>query len=106
MVKDFNARGFKTDDSFMSNADIPAIALSGLVEDPKNPFTGNPINDSEKWAHDQFIMTDHSLFDVKENNGYQYLPTTWAAVSKNIWDRSDWEFIDEPMILTEHEMPK
>ena len=106
MVKDFNARGFKTDDSFMSNADIPTIALSGLVEEPKNPFTGNPINDSEKWAHDQFIMTDHSLFDVKENNGYQYLPTTWAAVSKNIWDRSDWEFIDEPMILTEHEMPE
>ena len=106
MVKDFDARGFREDASFMTNADIPSIALSGLVEDPKNPFTGNPIDDSEKYAHDQFIMTDHSLFDVKKNNGYQFLPTTWASVTDDIWDRSDWEFIDEPVVLTEHEMPK
>ena len=106
MVKDFDAHGFKEDDTFMTNADIATIALEGLVKDPKNPFTGNPINDSEKYAHDQFIMTDHSLFDVKKNNGCQFLPTTWASVTDDIWDRSDWEFLDEPAVLTEHQMPE
>ncbi|GHV79750.1 membrane protein [Spirochaetia bacterium] len=45
LVKDFDAEGnLKTDNTFMSNADVPAIAFAGLIENPVNPFTGNPVN--------------------------------------------------------------
>jgi len=44
MVKDFDASGtFKTDNTFMSNGDVPFIALNGQIENPVNPFTGNEI---------------------------------------------------------------
>ncbi len=105
LVKDFNETGFKTSDEFMTNADIPTIALEGLVEDPRNPFTGNPINSDEKTAHDQFIMTYHTGWDTAKNNGTQFLPTPWVAVTDNIWNRGDWEYIDVPTVLTEHKIP-
>ena len=105
LVKDFGETGFKTSDEFMTNADIPTIALEGLVEDPRNPFTGNPINSDEKTAHDQFIMTYHTGWDTAKNNGTQFLPTPWVAVTDNIWNRGDWEYIDVPTVLTEHKIP-
>ena len=105
LVKDFGATGFTTDDEFMTNADVPTIACEDVIEDPVNPFTGNPINSDEKTAHDQFIMTYHTGWDTKTNNGYTFLPTPWAAVTNNIWDRDDWELIDEPTVLTEHKIP-
>ena len=44
MVKDFNAiEPLRIDNTFMTNADTPAIALEDIVENPKNPFTGNPL---------------------------------------------------------------
>ena len=48
MVKDFNAKGFTTSEDFMTNADVPTLATSGLLIDPKNPFTGNPIRSDTK----------------------------------------------------------
>jgi len=49
MVKDFNSTGvMKTDMTFMSNADVPYLALYDVIKDPKNPFTGNPINMDRK----------------------------------------------------------
>lgn len=44
MVKDFSSSGrLKVDGSFMTNADVPAIAVSGLIDKPVNPATGNNI---------------------------------------------------------------
>jgi hypothetical protein len=44
LVKDFNAEGkLKTNNDFMTNADVPALALAGIVDNPVNPFTGNPV---------------------------------------------------------------
>jgi YidC/Oxa1 family membrane protein insertase len=49
LVKDFNADGsMKTDDVFMTNADVPFLALLGQVENPVNPFTGNPVTTDAK----------------------------------------------------------
>jgi hypothetical protein len=45
MVKDFYASGeIKTDMTFMSNADVPSLSLTGIIENAVNPFTGNEIN--------------------------------------------------------------
>ena len=106
MVKDFNARGFTTSDKFMTNADVPAIACADTIENPVNPFTGKAINSDEKTAHDQFIISDHWGWDISENNGNSFLPSSWAVVTDNIWDRSDWQFIDNSVALQEHKMPE
>ena len=105
MVKDFGAHGFSVSDSFMTNADVPSIAFEGSVDDPVNPFTGKAINTEEKTAHDQFVITYHAGWDTSVNNGYTFLPCPWASVTDNIWDRSDWEFLEEPTVLKEHKMP-
>lgn len=43
MVKDFGTSGFTTDNAFMTNAETPGLAFEGTVEEPVNPFTGNPV---------------------------------------------------------------
>ena len=49
MVKDFNAAGpLKTDMDFMSNADVPFLALQNQLEPAINPFTGNPVTAEAK----------------------------------------------------------
>ena len=90
MVKDFNATGFTTSDEFMTNADTPTLALSGLVDNPVNPFTGKAITDSEKTAHDQYILESH-IWDVSENNGNTFRPGSWFALRPgDSWDVSNW----------------
>ena len=105
MVKDFNAHGFTTSDEFMTNADVPSIACEGLIEDPVNPFTGKAITTDEKTAHDQFIISYHAGWNTKTNNGTTFQACPWAVVTEDIRDREDWQFIDEPIVLTDHKMP-
>ena len=95
MVKDFDSATFNTDDSFMTNADVPTIATSGLLENPVNPFTGTPINNDAKM--NQPLLVQNVLnWDVKENNGTTYLPGAWYAVqSGNIFDLDNWEKLGE-----------
>jgi YidC/Oxa1 family membrane protein insertase len=45
MVKDFEAAGELTvDTQFMSNADVPSLALENIIDNPVNPFTGGIIS--------------------------------------------------------------
>lgn len=49
LVKDFNGHGqLKTDPAFMTNADLPLLAVQNLLEDTKNPFTGKKISAQDK----------------------------------------------------------
>lgn len=43
LVKDFNAHGFTVDESVATIADVPYMATSGLIDNPVNPITNNPI---------------------------------------------------------------
>ena len=105
MVKDFGAKGFTVSDEFMTNADVPSLAVDGIIKDPVNPFTGKPINMDEKTAHDQFVILSRD-WTVDSNNGNSFNASEWAAVSSNIWDRGDWLFIDYKTVLKEHRMPE
>ena len=105
LVKDFGAHGFETSDEFMTNADVPTLACEGVIENPVNPFTGNAITNDEKTAHDQYIITNHAGWSTASNNGCTFSACTWAAVTSNIWDRDDWKFIDNYMVLTDHKIP-
>ena len=49
MVKDFNQNEeFKTDETIMTNADVPVIAAKGLIDNPVNPYTHKIITDRDK----------------------------------------------------------
>lgn len=104
LVKDFNSTEFLTSSEFMTNADVPTLAVSGLLEDARNPFTGKLINNSEKTAHDQYVILSHD-YDVAVNNGYTYLPAKWASVRDNLWEKENWTLFDGEHVLAEHEEP-
>ena len=105
MVKDFGAAGFTVSEEFMTNADVPSIAVDDIIKDPVNPFTGKPINMDEKTAHDQFVIMSKD-WTVDTNNGNTFNASGWAAVTGNIWDRSDWIFIDGNIVLKDHKIPE
>jgi hypothetical protein len=90
MVKDFDAHGALTiNDSFMTNADVPLIALEGIVENPINPWTGK-ILESDK-SNGVYITTS-SLWSVTTHHKYQFKikPDQWLHVHDNIFDPENW----------------
>ena len=98
MVKDFDAHGFTTSDEFMTNADTPTIALAGIVDNPVNPYTGNPINNDEKYAHDQMVTTSwhHNVIDNHRGTVFETGDGYWYSVHDNIFERDNWTLIQGP----------
>ncbi len=90
LVKDFNATGFNIDDSFMTNADVPALACDGIIDNPTNPFTGNPINCQKKEGDINIIYTNDWNTDLK---GYTFNKSEWYSVHDNIFDPNNWTYI-------------
>ncbi len=104
MVKDFDSKEFTVSHEFMTNADVPTLALQGLIENPVNPFTHKPITNEEKFAHDQYIILSN-VWNTHKNDGNTFLPSKWASVKDNIWDLDNWSFSNEATVLQEHELP-
>ena len=94
MVKDFGSKEFKTDYTFMTNADTPTLAFTKLIENPVNPFTGKEIDNRDKFNKKQKVITSHT-WDVITNNGTKFLPADWYSVHDNVMDRSNWEKLDK-----------
>ena len=89
LVKDFNATGFKTDTTFMTNADVVTIATNGLIENPINPMTQLPLNNDKKYTEQLEIITSRK-YNPLENNGNTYIPGKWVTVHDNIFDVNNW----------------
>ena len=89
MVKDFGAESFSTDDSFMTNADVPTLAVRDLIEDPVNPFTGRPLDSGAKDAGELHLLSTD--WDTEVNNGYTFLPGDWYSVHDSIFDPNNWK---------------
>lgn len=98
MVKDFESEGFAICEEFMTNADVPALAVQNLINNPVNPFTGKIIDSSEKTAHDQYIISS-GAWDISINNGNTFLPAKWYSVHDNIWDKNNWKVAAEEDVL-------
>lgn len=99
MVKDFDAKGFTISDEFMTNADTPTLAVHDLIKNPVNPFTNKMIDNTEKTAHDQFIL-ESSDWSVDENNGNTFLPGNWYAVHGDTWDPNNWKLVARDAVLS------
>jgi len=91
LVKDFDAHGFTVCDDFMTNADTPSIALNGLIQDAKNPFSGNPLDGHEKKEELQILYSEG--FDTKVNNGVAFYPGDWYTVKENPRDLNNWKYL-------------
>jgi hypothetical protein len=72
------------------------LALSGLIEDPVNPYTGNLITSDAKNTPSSVIITTSHKWDVSENNGavFDTSDGEWYAVEKDIFDVNNWTKID------------
>ena len=98
LVKDFDSHGFTVSEEFMTNADVPTLAMKGIIEHPVNPFTGKKIDSSEKTAHDQYvIMSGDWSTDV--NNGNTFLPGTWLSVHDDVRNTDNWSYIADNAVL-------
>jgi len=94
MIKDFGSKGFTTDNQFMTNADVPTMAMDGIITNPVNPFTGNPVNNLEKFTERQCIIYSEK-WNVTYNDGCKFLPGRWFTVHDDIYERSNWEHLGD-----------
>jgi hypothetical protein len=95
MVKDFNARGpLKTDSRFMTQADVPTLALDGLVNNPRNPFTGNAVKADK---NNGVTITTSSKFYPTNHGKYRFNIDRheWLHVHTNIFDPANWEKVEK-----------
>ena len=90
MVKDFNSTGFTTSMEFMTNADTPTLAFTGLIDDPVNPFTHNPIYQDLKSG--ELIVYSSDNVNIYTNNGNVFVDSEgfWLTVHDNIYDDENW----------------
>ena len=103
MVKDFDSTGYETDYTFMTNADVPTIAMEGIVDNPVNPATGNPINSDAKFGDlyvDYSLTHDEILWNPDYNQGNTFFyddDYKWfQLVGDSIFEDDDWILVDKP----------
>jgi len=91
MVKDFNADGvLKTDTTFMTNADVPSIALEGIVNNPHNPFTGNKITMETKEKPLYIAMGNRGRISYKNTTQLDLRLNRDYYIHENIFDENNW----------------
>ncbi|SFT33025.1 membrane protein insertase, YidC/Oxa1 family, C-terminal domain-containing protein [Lachnospiraceae bacterium XBD2001] len=96
MVKDYNSKGYTVSDTLMTNADTPALALEGVIDNPVNPYTKNPINMDGKNT-DVLHLFKGGNIDIKTNNGYRFEDNEWYGLKNgNALDLQNWSSIEDP----------
>jgi len=91
LVKDFGSRGFVTKNTFVTNGDVPSMAVQGIIANPVNPFTCKPLNVEAKHNPKQYIM-ESNKYEIKYNLGTAYQPEHWYSVSRqNTWHKGNWK---------------
>ena len=94
MVKDFGSTGFTLDYSFMTNADTPFLTTNGIIDNPVNPFTGNPLTEYDK-IEDHLIYLSEQ-WNVNYNNGTQFVDDPegyWMRFTgDDIFDNANWHY--------------
>jgi len=92
LIKDFNDNfRLKTDYTFMTNADVPFLAFKDIIINPKNPFTGNPVNNEKKQGN-LFITTSKKWMPYEHNaNTFKINPHEWYTVHSDIFNSDNWQ---------------
>jgi len=92
MVKDFDDNfSLKTDNSFMTNADVPSLSFKDIIENPINPFTNNPVNDTPK-QEIMYITTSVKWMPYEHNaNTFRIASNEWYTVHSDIFNDNNWK---------------
>jgi hypothetical protein len=92
MMKDFNAGGaIKINNNFMSNADVPELALQDIIENPINPFTGNLISSKNKSKPLYITRYPSNLFDDPFLTQFPLNPDDDFYIHDDIFNPLNWE---------------
>jgi YidC/Oxa1 family membrane protein insertase len=96
LIKDFDDNfPLKTDNSFMTNADVPSFAFKGIIEDPVNPFTGNLVNSNAKQGILKITTSSKWMPNIHNANTFKIEPDEWYTVHTNIFDAGNWKKLDK-----------
>lgn len=91
VVKDFEADfPWKTDGSFMTNADVPFLASQNLLESPVNPFSGEPLSTDGKRGGVNIITNDIWQPENHSKNLFKFTDADIVTVKENIFDDKNW----------------
>lgn len=99
LVKDFDQTGFTTDFSFMTNADTPSLAMAGLIDDPIDPATGEPVNMDPKNSDIIICESDEipAAYSIWYNNGntfnYGEDARFYRLEGQDIFDEDNWVIV-------------
>jgi hypothetical protein len=90
MVKDFGAiGGFAVDSAFMTTADIPAITVKDIIENPINPFTQKLLYTDKN--NGVLIPTTHwQQWSSHGEYTYNIKDSEWLRVKENIFKKENW----------------
>ena len=94
MVKDFDSHEkLLIDNTFMTNADVPLLALKDIIKDPVNPWTGKLLTANKI---DGVDITDSEMWDIKwqNKNTFSIKKNEWMHVHDDIYDMKDWDKVD------------
>ncbi|WP_288806179.1 hypothetical protein [uncultured Treponema sp.] len=91
MVKDFSSHGsIKTDMTFMTNADTPALATKDIISNAKNPFTGNKFNVENKAEFVKLASAPAESTRIRTNTQFKVADDHWFTVKDNIFESKNW----------------
>ncbi|MBQ9494573.1 MAG: YidC/Oxa1 family membrane protein insertase [Treponema sp.] len=91
MIKDFNAHGaLLTQDTFMTNADVPALLLEHIFDNPAHPLTGSAIirDDARK---KKIFVTGSGGWAPDAHNANTFRVGDWHSVHDNIFEPKNWQ---------------
>ena len=95
-VKDFGAQGeVQTDMTFMTNADTPTLALQGIIDHPKNPFTGNDMTLQSENKQDYVKISTASMQSLRTRDDIAFtVPNDkWITVHDDIFNDDNWSYV-------------
>jgi hypothetical protein len=95
LIKDFNEHGeLRTDMTFMTNADVPVLAVKDIIEYPINPFNGKPITTEPK-KEGIYITINHMPMPYQHSKyTFNIHDNQWVFVHDNIFDEKNWSMVE------------
>jgi len=93
LEKDFNAHGgLSVNETFMTNADVPLMALKDIVENPVNPWTGKILSSDKD---NGITLTTMPLADINRQHKYRFAikPDEWLHIHTNIYEPENWSHV-------------
>ena len=90
MTKDYNADGdLRVNNEFMTQADVPLLALDNLINNPINPFSGNHLAADKQ--NGIFITTSSKFYPTHHGNyRFNISNDEWLYVHDNVLNESNW----------------